>query len=98
MSQDYVYEKLSSSVRVLAISPGKIQERLRSAWSVFGRLTPEDFPPDRRHEFEKVIATLRKVPPESLSDEDACRLARAICDLDFEATESWYASIPRSLR
>lgn len=93
----YHYEPLSACVRILAASPGTIQERLRSAWSVFERLNENDFPPSQWLEFQKVIIILSKTSPESLSDDEACKLAGIIYDLGCKMTESWYASIWLSL-
>lgn len=93
----YDYERLSASVRILVANPGTIQERLRLAWGVVRGLSADNLPPNQWNDFQNVIVTLSKSPPESLSDEEACRVAGIFYDLDCKVTESWYASIWRSL-
>lgn len=59
----YANEKLSRSVRLLAVLPGDVRSRLLLAYMEFHPLKEADFPPKLKRHFRWVIKQLTKREP-----------------------------------
>jgi len=62
---NYALEKLSAAVRILATSEGDARSRLLLAYSVFGFLQPDAFPPALQPDYEAIRKEMTKRLPKS---------------------------------
>ncbi|MDP1715561.1 MAG: hypothetical protein Q8L41_12525 [Anaerolineales bacterium] len=59
----YAHEKLSTSVRILAIGEGDIRSRLQGAFNEFHTLQSKDIPPELQKDYAWIIKELTKREP-----------------------------------
>jgi len=82
MHLDYAHEKLTSAIRVLAIHPAKIRNRLRAANDALFTLREEHFPEELREDWRWIHHQMTRYGPEfwraSFSDEEPKQVATAV--------------------
>jgi hypothetical protein len=62
---NYALEKLSTAVRILATGEGDARSRLSRAYSAFGFLQPDAFPPALHADYESIRKEITKRLPKS---------------------------------
>jgi hypothetical protein len=89
MSVAYAAEKLAEAVDVLALSPGRIKDRLEEITELVMRAAvADDIPADLRTRYESICARLNVVNLRQMPEQDACDLARQILDIASMAEEA----------
>ena len=95
----YAKEKTTNTTRILATSPGRIKERLRSAYLEF-HLIGDDIPDPLHAEYQSILQELTMAPDQSQSrlvatleevpEDRAVEIAKCIDTLAFRVCESYF--------
>ncbi len=89
MSVAYAAEKLAEAVDVLALSPGRIKDRLEEITELVMRTAvANDIPAHLRTRYESICAQLNVVNLRQMPEQDACDLGRQILDIASMAEEA----------
>ena len=59
----YAVEKLTATIEALATGHGDARSRVASAFLIFHTLRPEDFPPERQKDWERLMDEITKHGP-----------------------------------
>ena len=95
----YAMEKTTNTMSILATSPGRIRERLRSAFLEF-HLISDDIPDSLLTDYQWIIQELTKAPDqgqgtlvatlEGMSEDHAVEIAKRIDTLAFQVFERYF--------
>ena len=95
----YAMEKTTNTMRILATSPGRIKERLRSAFLEL-HLIGDDIPGPLQEKYQWILQELTKAPDqgqgtlvatlEEMSEEHAVEIAECIDTLAFQLFERYF--------
>ncbi|MYB50490.1 MAG: hypothetical protein F4X72_14700 [Dehalococcoidia bacterium] len=95
----YAMEKITNSMSTLATSPGRIKERLRSAFLEL-HLISDDIPASLQADYQWIIQELTKAPDqgqgsvvatlEEMSEDHAVEIAKRIDTLAFQVFERYF--------